>query len=85
MSSAIAAQDGRWSQVWANPFNGRVQAAEEEEPAGHAEALPLADEATLWSDAWIEGAEAQHAHAEWHRRPPVLPETGDPTPPPERV
>ena len=85
VSSAIAAQDGRWSQVWANPFNGRVQAAEEEEPAGHAEALPLADEAILWAEVWAESAESEPVRAEWHRRLPVPPETGDPTPPPERV
>ncbi len=84
VSSAMAA-DGTWSRVWANPFAGTVQAAEEEEPAGEHDAPPTLDEAVLWALTPQAVAETVGPYRPASGLPPAPPLTGDPTPPPERA
>ena len=84
VSSAMA-EDGQWSRVWANPFAGTVQAAEEEEPLGEHDALPTLDEAVLWTLTPRAVAASAGLRATVFWRPPAPPILGDPTPPPERV
>ncbi len=83
--ASAAAADGTWSRVWANPFDGTVQAAEEEEPAGERDAETSPEEATLWVPTPLAADAALWQYRTLSRWPPVPPPTGDPTPPPERA
>ncbi len=82
VASAMA-EDGTWSRVWANPFDGTVQAAEEEEPSGTHDADSSPEEATLWALSPLAATDAPWQYRSASQMPPVPPPTGDPTPPPE--
>ena len=84
IASAMA-EDGQWSTIWANPFVGTVQAAEEEEPIGEHDAQPSPEEAVLWALTPHAVAETERARRAVFWRPPTPPIIGDPTPPPERA
>lgn len=84
VSSAMV-EDGQWSRVWANPFAGTVQAAEEEEPLGEHDVLPALDEAVLCTMTPRAVATAVGPRQTALRRPPAPPILGDPTPPPEQA
>ena len=83
MSSALAAEDGVWSSFWANPFEGTVQVAEEEEPIHEHDPGDDAEEAILWSLTPAAIATAGHRYQAWPGALPAPPLIGALTPPPE--
>lgn len=83
VSSAMAAGDGEWSRMWADPLSGTPQAAEEEEPAGHSDLAEVSVKAVEWSVPATERLGADAPRPDACTRPPAPPLLGDPTPPPE--
>ena len=82
-SSALAAEDGVWSSFWANPLDGTVQVAEEEEPIHESDPGDDAEEAILWALTPAAVALAGHRYDAWRGGLPAPPLIGAPTPPPE--